>query len=79
MAHPAHRHHLFDIPEAAAYLNIPERWVADAVRDGRIRHERFGKHVRLTQEQLDEFIAACERPVTAEVVPFRRDRRRARL
>lgn len=69
---------LYDVEGAAAYLNIPARWVADAVRDGKIRHERFGKHIRFTHEHLGEFIAACERPVTAQVVPLR-DRRRAKL
>lgn len=79
MADQARSRQLFDVAEAADYLNLPERWVADAVRDGRIRHVRFGKHIRLTQKQLDEFVAACERPVTADVVPFRRDHRRSTL
>lgn len=64
---------------AAAYLNIPARWVADAVRDVKIRHERFGKHIRFAREHLDEFLAACEQPVSASVVRLQRDRRRSRL
>ena len=68
MALPAQVRPLYDVEGAAAYLNIPARWVADAVRDGKIRHERFGKHIRFTQEHLDEFIVACERPVTAQLV-----------
>ncbi len=79
MADQERSRHLFDVAEAAEYLSLPERWVADAIRDGRIRHERFGKHIRLTQEQLQEFIDACERPATAEVLTFRRDLRRSRL
>ena len=70
---------LYDIEGAAAYLNIPARWVADAVRAGKIRHERFGKHIRFAQEHLDELLAACEQPATASVVRLQRDRRRSRL
>ena len=70
---------LYDVVGAAAYLNVPARWVADAVRDGKIRHERFGKHIRFAQEHLDEFLAACEQPVTASAGFLQRDRRRSRL
>ena len=56
---------LLTIDEAAAYLNVPARWVADAVRQRRIRCTRIGKHVRFRIEHLDELIAACEQPVTA--------------
>lgn len=79
VALPAGVRPLYDVEGAAAYLNIPARWVADAVRDGKIRHERFGKHIRFAQEHLDEFLAACEQPVTASVVRLKRDRRRSRL
>ncbi len=79
MALPAQARSLYDVEGAADYLNIPARWVADAVRDGRIRHERFGKHIRFTRVHLDEFVAACEQPVTASVAPLQRDRRRSRL
>jgi excisionase family DNA binding protein len=75
---PAHQP-LLDTAEAAAYLNVPERWVADAVRDGKIRHARVGKHIRFKIEYLDEFIASCEQPVTAQLLPFQRDRRRSKL
>lgn len=56
---------LLTIDEAAAYLNVPSRWVADAVRQHRVRCTRIGKHVRFRLEHLDELVAACEQPVTA--------------
>jgi excisionase family DNA binding protein len=70
---------LLDFEAAAAYLNISTRSVADHIRAGCIRHARIGKHIRIRAEWLDEFIATCERPLTADVVPFRRDRRRSTL
>lgn len=55
---------LLNVDEAAAYLNVPRRWVADAVRQRRIRCTRIGKHVRFRIEHLDELVAAGEQPVT---------------
>lgn len=72
-------HALFTIDEAAAYLNVPSRWVAEAVRQRRIRCTRIGKHVRFRIEHLEDLIVAGEQPVTAEVIPMQRDRRRSRL
>ncbi len=74
---------LFSIHEAAEYLNVPERWVADAVRLRKIRCTRIGKHVRFRIEHLDELIAAGEQAVESPAVrpgvtPLR-DRRRSRL
>ncbi len=60
---------LLTIDEAAAYLNVPARWVADAVRQHKIRCTRIGKHVRFRLEHLDELIAACEQPVTTPARP----------
>lgn len=57
--------HLLTIDEAAAYLNVPHRWVAEAVRAQRIRCTRIGKHVRFRPEHLEELIAAGEQPVSA--------------
>lgn len=57
--------HLLSIEEAATYLNVPQRWVADAVRQRRIRCSRIGKHVRFRLEHLNEFVTACEQPLTA--------------
>lgn len=67
---------LYNIAEAASYLNVPQRWVAEAVRTHRIRCTRIGKHVRFRPEHLDELIDAGEQPVLAatslSVIPQRR-------
>lgn len=70
---------LLTVDEAAAYLSVPVRWVADAVRQRKVRCTRIGKHVRFRIEHLEELIAAGEQPVSGEVVPIQRDRRRSRL
>lgn len=55
---------LLTISEAAAYLHVPVRWVADAVRQRKVRCTRIGKHVRFRLEHLEELIDAGEQPVT---------------
>ena len=70
---------LLSIEEAAAYLNVPTGWVADAVRERRIRCTRIGKHVRFRIEHLDELVAAGEQPVTSDVIPIQRNRTRSKL
>lgn len=54
---------LLTITEAAEYLNVPRRWVSEAVRLQRVRCTRIGKHVRFRPEHLDELIEAGEQPV----------------
>lgn len=66
---------LLTTEEAAAYLNVPARWVAEAVRRHRIRCTRIGKHVRFRVAHLEELIVAGEQPVVEEVMPQRRGRR----
>jgi excisionase family DNA binding protein len=61
---------LLTIDEAAAYLNVPARWVADAVRQRKVRCTRIGKHVRFRVEHLEELIAAGEQPVTTAAQPL---------
>ena len=56
---------LLTIAQAASYLNVPQRWVAEAVRARRVRCTRIGKHVRFRPEHLEEVIAAGEQPVLA--------------
>ncbi len=70
---------LLTIDEAAEYLNVPARWVADAVRQRKIRCTRIGKHVRFRVEHLDELVAAGEQPVTTDVIPIQRNRTRSKL
>ena len=70
---------LLSIDEAAAYLNVPARWIADAVRQRKVRCTRIGKHVRFRVEHLEELINAGEQPTTTAPVPVQRDRRRSKL
>lgn len=69
--------------EVAAYLNVPVRWVEDAVQQRRIRHTRIGKHVRIAPAHVQEPIAAGEQPVIAQAechTPVAlHDRQRSRL
>jgi excisionase family DNA binding protein len=60
---PSLPNRLLSIQEAAEYLNVPMRWVQDAVQQRRIRCTRIGKHVRFTREHLDELIDAGEQAV----------------
>ncbi len=53
------------------YLNVPARWVAEAVRQRRVRCTRIGKHVRFKIEHLEELVAAGEQPVTGPRVRLR--------
>jgi excisionase family DNA binding protein len=62
--------HLLNIDEAAAYLNVPARWVADAVRQRKVRCTRIGKHVRFRMEHLEELISAGEQFVTTPTHPL---------
>jgi excisionase family DNA binding protein len=55
---------LMTIPEVAAYLNVPVRWIEDDVQRRRVRHTRIGKHVRVAPEHVAELIAAGEQPIT---------------
>lgn len=83
MSERASHRPLLNTDEAAAYLNVPARWVADAVRQRKVRCTRIGKHVRFRIEHLDELVAAGEQPVTGSPVGLRalriQDRRRSRL
>lgn len=79
MTSDAGRTTLLTIDEAAEYLHVPARWVADAVREGKVRCTRIGKHIRFRIEHLDELIAAGEQPVTADVTRQRRSTHRSRL
>ncbi|HET8603459.1 MAG TPA: helix-turn-helix domain-containing protein [Marmoricola sp.] len=62
---PAEAAVLLTIGQAAAYLNVPARWVGEAARLQQVRCVRLGKHVRFRREHLDELIAAAEQPVIA--------------
>jgi excisionase family DNA binding protein len=73
---------LLTVQEAADYLNVPVRWVQDAVQQRRVRCTRIGKHVRFSAEHLLELIKTGEQPSTASsatVPQLRRRRSRSRL
>jgi excisionase family DNA binding protein len=74
---------LLSMDEAADYLQVSRRWVAEAVRQRRIRCTRIGKHVRFKLEHLEELIQAGEQPVISPPVRLaqvvNQDRRRSRL
>ena len=48
---PLQQRPLLTIDEAATYLNVPARWVADAVRQRKVRCTRIGKHIRFRIER----------------------------
>src|SRR5215211_6457597 len=75
---PPQQRPLLTIDEAATDLNVPARWVADAVRQRKVRCTRIGKRVRFRVEHLDELVAAGEQPVT-DVIPIQRNRTRSKL
>jgi excisionase family DNA binding protein len=76
---PPQQRPLLTIDEAATYLNVPARWVADAVRQRKVRCTRIGKHVRFRIEHLDELVTAGEQPVTSDVIPIQGNRSRSKL
>ena len=38
--------------EAAERLNLPQTWIATERRAGRIPHQKFGRHIRYTDEHI---------------------------
>jgi excisionase family DNA binding protein len=48
---------LLDAGEVAEMLRVPQRWVRDATRDGRLPHVKLGRHVRYRREELLAYIA----------------------
>jgi len=52
----------YDDRRGREYLNVPARWVADAVRQRKVRCTRIGKHVRFRVEHLDELVAPANSP-----------------
>jgi excisionase family DNA binding protein len=74
--------HLLSLAEAAEFLNVPVRWLQDAVQQRRIRCTRIGKHVRFTTAYLLELIAAGEQAVAQppqSATPLAQRHRRSRL
>ena len=49
---------LFTVPEAAEVLRTSERFPRRLIAERRIRFTRIGRHVRIPESALREFIAA---------------------
>lgn len=62
---------LLTLEEAAAYLGVRPKWLAEVVRARGIRCVRLGRKVRFRTEYLEEFVAANEQPLTSPPPPGR--------
>lgn len=60
---------LWTIPEAAALLNVPENWLRKKVAAQAVPCTRLGKHVRFTDEHLDQIVEAGEQRPIPVVTP----------
>lgn len=47
------------VAEAAAYLNVPERFVRRLIAERRVAFLKVGYHVRLRPEDLDAYLEDC--------------------
>jgi excisionase family DNA binding protein len=52
------RGHPLTLPEAAAYLNVTERYMRRLVTDRRIPYFKVGRLLRFSAEDLDAFLEA---------------------
>jgi excisionase family DNA binding protein len=57
------------VEEAAEYLNTSERFIRRLIAERRIAFHHIGRHVRLSIEDLDAFVAAGRvAPITADTI-----------
>ena len=49
---------LLDIPDAAAHLGTPVRFIRRLIAERRIRFYKVGRYVRIDRHDLDTFVAA---------------------
>ncbi|MDQ3531403.1 MAG: helix-turn-helix domain-containing protein [Actinomycetota bacterium] len=65
---------LLTVPEAAARLNVTERWVRRAIFEKRFAVVRLGRLVRVPAEALDAYVDANAVPAARSggVVPLAR-------
>jgi excisionase family DNA binding protein len=49
---------LLTAKQVSELLQVPERWVYQAARDGRMPHVRLGRYVRFESEQIDDWVAS---------------------
>jgi excisionase family DNA binding protein len=66
---------LMTIEQAAAILNVPENWLRKKVSAREVPHTRLGKHVRFSDEHLDQIVADGEQPVFGAISPYGVSRR----
>jgi excisionase family DNA binding protein len=69
---------LMTIEQAAGILNVPENWLRKKVSAHEVPHTRLGKHVRFTDEHLDQIIESGEQCAVASVSPSGVSRRARR-
>lgn len=50
-----------DVPGAAEYLGVTERWIRTKVAERRLPHAKVGKFVRFKRDDLDAFAEAGRR------------------
>lgn len=64
---------LLTVAEAAAYLNVTERFIRRIISERRVPVVRLGRHVRLALSDLDGYVSANRAPAF-EQPPFAADR-----
>lgn len=60
---------LLTIAQAAERLNVPYTWLRDKVTARQVPHHRLGKHVRFTEDDLDQLLARSTQAPTPSRVP----------
>lgn len=58
----------FTLDEVAQALGMSTRWVRDRIRLDGASHQRYGRHIRFTPEQVAELRAAHVRTLVQEPV-----------
>jgi excisionase family DNA binding protein len=66
------RSELLDVPGAADYLSVTERWIRSQVFKRQIPFVKLGTLVRFERAALDQFIAESRVPIREEVTPLDR-------
>jgi excisionase family DNA binding protein len=69
---------VYTIAEAAKLLRVPDGWLRKKVTAGLVPHTRLGKHVRFTDEHLDQIIRSGEQSIVVSVSPSGVSRRARR-
>jgi excisionase family DNA binding protein len=57
---------LIDVPAAADYLDVTERWVRRTVAERRLPHVKVGRYVRFRTDDLDRYIARQRVPARGD-------------